>query len=883
MSIKQSKKLSSARIKRFNKAISLASTHDDVEKAVENAVTSLLHDYASHRYGSDNTSLTYPYNTDGLVEFSDGKEPYSILVETKKNVDMSGSNYGLIRILAQVIYYLKRFELEGEHLPDAVVVADQDEIISISADLLYPYLEGEYDWSIAPSSAGAKSTKLVEDLKKDNIAKKVYIHDLSNPDNFNASDFLEDLDSKARLSETVKITATVDNLVKVFTNFSTDVFTSAPGLFDKVITGDRKRVEVFLRSLQDDDEVYIHPKKKKLIVDDKEIFNVNVQAYEQFWQQHKQGRDNYTRKELALIDSCADLIIDEKQRRMKGDFYTPPLWVDKAHEVIESCIGEDWKDEYVVWDMAAGMRNLTRDYRFGDGNLYTSTLFQEDIDLSKAYNKEGYHFQYDFLNDDMNLHDMSLEEIKTFSDEELEKTFKMPVSLIKAMIEKKPIVFFANPPYGQPGTNLGREHKKGVVQSSIGNMMNNMGHAKMEMYTQFLYRTKLFKEIFEYGEDDDLHLFFFGMNHYTSPSFGNFMEDMTSKFHFDKGFMINAGEFNTAASSWGIIFSHWMTQGEKNQKEFTFDVLKSTKDNKIEKITTWTGKRSYKTELISSWMKEIDIPKELSQNQVLTKNGFDSPTSKSIRCNLHKKWMGYLVNIGSSLKKSRGDLQFYSLGAAMANGRDITKDNFERISTTFSIRRAVYNDIAKDKLLWVREKDLFTTPSEDLLTPEFIADCVVFSLFDIKSNQTSLRGYQYKGKSYTVVNEFFPYSVDSMEELAEEHHNADIQDDVIGHSNRFVYQWLEDHKDDISEEAQALLDEAWSLIEDSFPYREQFFQENPRYQINTWDAGWLQVRRMIFGRDRTTDDFLDRKESFDKTLNALGDKIAQAAYEDGVI
>ena len=55
------------------------------------------------------------------------------------------------------------------------------------------------------------------------------------------------------------------------------------------------------------------------------------------------------------------------------------------------------------------------------------------------------------------------------------------------------------------------------------------------------------------------------------------------------------------------------------------------------------------------------------------------------------------------------------------------------------------------------------------------------------------------------------------------------------------------------------------------------------YKGHRWDAGWLQVRRMIFGRDRTTDDFLDRKESFDKTLNALGDKIAQAAYEDGVI
>lgn len=882
MSIKQSKKLSSARIKRFNKAISLASTHDDVEKAVENAVTSLLHDYTSHRYGSDNTSLTYPYNTDGLVEFSDGKESYSILVETKKNVDMSGSNYGLIRILAQVIYYLKRFELEGEHLPDAVVVADQDEIISISADLLYPYLEGKYDWSIAPSSAGAKSTKLVEDLKKDNIAKKVYIHDLSNPDNFNASDFLEDLDSKARLSETVKITATVDNLVKVFTNFSTDVFTSAPGLFDKVITGDRKRVEVFLRSLQDDDEVYIHPKKKKLIVDDKEIFGVNVQAYEQFWQQHKQGRDNYTRKELALIDSCADLIIDEKQRRMKGDFYTPPLWVDKAHEVIESCIGEDWKDEYVVWDMAAGMRNLTRDYRFGDGNLYTSTLFQEDIDLSKAYNKEGCHFQYDFLNDDMNLHDMSLEEIKTFSDEELEKTFKIPVSLIKAMIEKKPIVFFANPPYGQPGTNLGKEHKKDITNNAISHMMHGLGHSKMELFTQFMYRMILVRDLFDYGEDDDFHLFLFSNNYLTSIGFKNFVEKVTTQLHFNQGFLIQGGEFNTAKDSWNIIFSHWSSHGNKNQQKFPFDVLQSTKKGEVEKISTWEAKKIDENNTLSGWFKEIPQGKK-SIDKPGTKNGIDAPTSKTDRSRMSKDALGVLMQAGDALNDARMYVSIFTMGASRGNGRDINKDNFSRACVDFSVKRSVYIDVDNKKELWIRDKDIFTTPSKDLLTPEFIADCIVFSLFDTQSNQTSLRDYQYKGKSYTVVNEFFPYSIKSMEDLAEEHHNSDIQDDVIGHSNRFVYQWLEDHKDDISEEAQALLDEAWSLIEDSFPYREQFFQENPRYQVNTWDAGWLQVRRMIFGRDRTTDDFLDRKESFDKTLDALGDKIAQAAYKDGVI
>lgn len=880
MSIKKTKKLSSARINRFTKAISLASTYDDVEKAIENAVTSLVHDYTSQLYGSGNTSLTYPYNTDGLIKFSDGKESYSILVETKKNVDMSGSNYGLIRILTQVIYYLKRFELEGEHLPDAVVVADKDEIISISADLLYPYLEGEYDWSIAPSSAGAKSTKLVEDLKKDNIAKKVYIHDLSNPNNFNASDFLEDLDSKARLSETVKITATVDNLTKVFINFSTDVF---KGLFDGVIIGDRKRVEVFLRSLQDDDEVYIHPKKKRLIIDDREIFGVNVKAYEQFWQQYKQGRDNYTLKELALIDSCADLIIDEKQRRMKGDFYTPQVWVDKAHEVIESCIGEDWKEKYVVWDMAAGMRNLTRDYRFGDGNLYTSTLFQEDINLSKKYNKEGCHFQYDFLNDDMNLHNMSLEEIKKLSDKELESIFKLPVSLIKAMIAKKPIVFFANPPYGQPGTSQGKKHKKDIEKTALREKMNNLGRAKTELSTQFMHRIQLLKNLFEYSQDDEFHLFLFTPVFFSSPVFARFFDEFLANFHYDKGFMINAGEFNTAASTWAIIFSHFSLEGELNQSKFSFDVMESTKDGILLHLSTWEGKRVWKKKTISDWVKEIKGDKDSSPRQVLTKNGLDAPTAKTVNCVQKKGWIGYFHNDGTSVQRSSRYTGLYSIGYGHGSGMDVTKDNLYRACTAFSIERSVHRMFSKKGNLWVYDKANFTTPSEELLTPEFIADCVVFSLFDSQSNQTSLRDYEYKGKSYTVVNEFFPYSVDAVEELAEDNHNADIQSDVIGQSNRFVYQWLEDHKDDISTEAQDLLDEAWSLIEDSFVYREEFFTENPRYQVNTWDAGWLQVRRMIFGRDRITDDFLDRKDHFDKILDALSDKIAQAAYEDGVI
>lgn len=885
MSTKKSSQLSPARLKKFIKAIDMASTHNDVEKAVENAVTSLLYDYAAKNYGSSNSSLSYPHSTDGLITFADSNNTYSVLVETKKNADMAGSNYGLLRIMAQVIYYLKHFALAGDHVPDAIVIADKNEITSFSADLLYKYLDRDYDWSIAPSSAGRESTQLIKDMKKDNIAKKVYVHNLKDSETFNPADFLDDVDSKARLGEPVKITATVDNILKVFTNFSTDVFVSSPGLFNRSIVGDRKRVELFLRSLQDDDEVYIHPKKRLLIVDEKEVFNIDVRAYESFWQQHKQGRDNYTRKELALIDSVADTLIDEYQRRMKGDFYTPPIWVNKAHDLIEEKLGEDWKEEYVTWDMAAGLRNLTRHYRFGDGKLYTSTLFQEDLELSKAYNQEGNNFQYDFLNDDIDLHNMNLEEIKSLDDDKLAEKFKLPVQLVKDLLDKKPMVFLANPPYGGNGNGTKSEDRKtGIADSAIKGLMDSMGHAKQELYTQFIYRVQLLAELFDYTEDDDFHFFFFfNKGFLTSPSYGKFVTGLTSQFHYESGFMLNAGEFNTAADSWGIIFSHWMTKGEKNQREFTFDVLRSTEEDTIEKLTTWTGKMADKGGTISDWLAETPVKKELSGKQILTKNGVDAPTAKSAYCKLRKGWIGYFNNNGNNVQFSEKHIGMYSMGFAHAHGRDIAEDNFAHTAVTFSIRRAVQEDIEKQGLLWVRDKDIFTKPSDDLLTDEFITDCVVYSLFDPQSNQTSLRNYHYNGKNHTVLNPFFPFSVDQMEQLAEKNHNADIQDDVIGQKDSFIYNWLQDNKEHVSTEAQALLDEVEELYEESFSLRDEHFKLHPRYQVNTWDAGWKQVRTMIFGRDRINDDLLYRKPDFDDKLGTLADKIAQAAYKDGVI
>ena len=109
--------------------------------------------------------------------------------------------------------------------------------------------------------------------------------------------------------------------------------------------------------------------------------------------------------------------------------------------------------------------------------------------------------------------------------------------------------------------------------------------------------------------------------------------------------------------------------------------------------------------------------------------------------------LGVLMQSGNTVAKSEKYMGLFTMGVAQGNGRDVTPANLTRAAVTFSIRRAVQGVIAEQKLLWVRDKDIFTRPPESLLTPEFVADCMVYSLFDRQSNQTSLRGYEYQGRT----------------------------------------------------------------------------------------------------------------------------------------
>ena len=842
----------------------------DVEKAVESAVNTLL--TTGLKKIHPNATITHDYrnNTDGYIEITDTTTPYALLVEAKRDLNLSANKKDRATVYAQVCWYLRNLPTTGARTPSVVVICDTDEIFAMPANKLDKYTTNDtYPWHNYSASTMHQDATLLADLIQDSNLHHVYVHDIQA--GFDPNMFLWAVDAMGQRTKPLRVPINKESMDHVFTRFKMEVLgTDATGLKNK------DEISLFIDILRGNSDIYAHPKNPNtLVVGDKHL-TLDTYRFEQFWSQYVVG--DYTLVELKSLTEVADTLIEETDRRFTGDFWTPPRWVDKAHEYIEDALGGDWKQEYVVVDPACGTLNLTRDYRFKE--LYCSTLFQEELDIASDYNPEATKYQYDFLNDDMQLHEDSMTADKALELARAGK-LKMPQGLVEALAANRPIVFFANPPYGQATSHDGKKQKPGVSATAVTDLMQDMGHAKSELYTQFIWRTKELAKIF--GYTSDFHFFFFNKGFLTSPNFGKFTDELTSEFSFKDGFMMNAGEFSGTSSMWGIIFSHFEVGGS-NQREFDYTVLKSDSDLDINKVANWRGRSVSKGETISDWFADIALPKYKDPNPILTKNGLESPTSKNPPCVPCDGAIGYAHNNGNNVQFSDKYVGMYTMGFASAHGRDITRDNFIRAAVTFSIRRAVQEDIAAKKLLWVRDKDIFTRPPESLLTPEFIADCVVYSLFDRQSNQTSLRDYEYKGKTYRVINELFPYSTTAMLDLAQKHRNRTIEGDLTGETERFVHTWLEDHRDQLSGEALAVLELAWEIIENSFDKRATHAAISPRYQVESWDAGWKQIAAMVFGRERVDNEIYDAYYTqWRDTVRALGDKIARQSQEAGVI
>lgn len=787
----------------------------------------------------DGGTITHPYKCDGMVD----KDLFlRLIIEYKYNEDLHNS-VSRAKVLTQVVFYLKQFELNGDRLPNVVMVGDINEVFVMHTNPLLKFLDEKVDWSAAPSGAYERFPDLVRKIANDSEVNP-YVYDINETFSFKevSDKILEIATNTIR-----KIRITEHNISKIFDDFSRRVLKNA----EKITPNDL--VGIFISAVIDKENCYQHPNNENKLVCHNKQYDINGKYYKTFFSHFEK---EYSPEDKNKFTEISDRLIEDTKRRRSGEFYTPTLFTDYAHKMLSEQLGEDWKEKYVVWDCCWGTGNLTRDYRFKE--LYASTLEQAELDCGQRYNPEATKFVFDFLNDDIS---------NLFGS-------KLPPKLYEALEQNKPIVFFINPPYATASSNMGKGETQGKGKDACKTRIYDkmvkykMQEASKNLFAQFMYRICLIKEHFNLT---DIHIGLFCKPIYLSgTTFEQFRKEFLTNFEYKKGILFNASCFADVSDKWGIDFTIWSNGETSNKMDFIHNLV-SENDGEI-KITG--NKIIYNTDgkkTAKDWIKDRlkNIPIEKVKKPTLS-TGINVKIGNNTNTQIDKNALGCYLNVGNDVYNSALKVAiFTSSDSSNANGISILPENFNEIITIFSARRLVIGN-------WINDKDTFLIPNtEHEKWQEFKNDSIIYSLFQSASQQSSLRNIEFENQTWDIKNEFFFMSKAEIMKLANENNFDFTYNDAKVSEERFVYKKLQEIE--LSKEAQDVLNKAVELTRKSFKYREMFNQEHPEYQIMNWDCGWYQIKAVL------KEYFADDLKEFQNLYKILADKMRPMVYELGFL
>jgi hypothetical protein len=459
------------------------------------------------------------FKSDGIAYSENHK--LRMIIEQKHGFNFN-SVVERAKVVSQVISYIKTIhDTDPTIMPKVAIVGDENECFVLAVKDIINYVSvKEYNWLLPPSSM-YKDETLITDLCEDLVIKELYI--------YNPNDEFDGIVNKIKqISKGVFVprTLTHKNIDRVYQYFTNKIILKQNGKKLKV----NDSVNLFVHIMLHPDSVMLNDKTKLLFTGMfKEPLSISdVSAYKSFTSEYSR---TYTPKQKHAFTAILDRLIEDTTRRKQGEFFTPVIWGDKSHEYVTSIHGENWKEEYIVWDTAWGTGNLTRDYSFKE--LYVSTLNQSDIDTANqmGYNPEATKFQYDFLNDDYD---------------------KLPKNLRNAIESGRKIIVLMNPPYSAGSNSNFTEGGglNGMSNTKIGTEMehNGLGKSKQQLYSQFIYRC------IELGVESIC--VFSPALLMSGSSLQKLRVHMEKKYEFKTGFLMNSSQF-ADVKSWGLSFTIW--------------------------------------------------------------------------------------------------------------------------------------------------------------------------------------------------------------------------------------------------------------------------------------------------------------------------------------
>lgn len=499
-------------------------------------------------------------------------------------------DYDLVAMFAQLILTIGKARTFDKTLPPAFLGAfDGKKIAFVPYNSVMDIFSlNDFNWNVTSSNQTTKEFGIIKEKIENALDKNNYVYDYLK-DEKELKFFIKN--NLAKATESGKILIDKNNFVPIYLRWVEQVkphieFDWEAGKKQNILDNSFYLADLFVddkntSEIEDDtpisDNLFIvfrngHYEIAKENL--KSLFNATIpfkdkKPYEQFWKKYK--RPPLEEFQKYIIDR-KDLLVPQDIRERKGAFFTPRIWVELSQKYIADVLGEDWQEEYYVWDCAAGTGNLlvglTEKHQ-----LFASTLDQSDVNAMHemiAGNQlnllKDHCFQFDFLNDEFLP---------------ISKGGKLPdvlYNIITNEEKRKKLVIYINPPYAEASAtdtinNLTVRHKAGVSQNkTYEKYYPLLGRGINELFIQFLMR--IYKEIpnSKIAEFSTLKIL-------QGQNFSTFRNIFNAKL--EKVFLVPGNSFDNVKGNFPIGFFIWNTEKieifEKIQTEVFIE-----KENQIE-------------------------------------------------------------------------------------------------------------------------------------------------------------------------------------------------------------------------------------------------------------------------------------------------------------
>ena len=813
-----------------------------VEKDVEGLIRAEVTHYAGAEWAS-------PHNCDGFGQWGNVR----LLLEVKLDQDFT-QRKSVCALLGQCLGYQKRFEEQGDEVPNVIMVADKDECFLVPLNTMRQYLDMKIDWSFAPSKGNLQLTHAL----LSSLTTLPWVYNLDACRDF--SSIVEQAEQLAEVGQHT-VRASVDNLPTLFGHWVSRVFKASK----KDDMSPPQKVQVFLDCLFNPEDTYLHPKKASLLITPSasEPVKVNGDQFKSFFAQFEQG---YTPKEVTSFLSMKDRLIEDDARRRQGAFFTPRLWVDEAHKEVSAALGEDWRKDCVVWDCASGTGNLTRDYHDWFCLISTTAEASDTEDMRRNL-WGGIVGQYDFLNEGA--------ESPFFPEGHINTIPPQVDQALKAQATAgKRLVFFINPPYGtanNAGTKVG-DHKSGIAKTVVNGEMKaaKLGSPSQQLYAQFMFRCRKVAE--EYGFADYTIAMYSVPTFLSSGSYRKFRNWWYNCHQYKGGFMFQASNFADVSGRWGISFTVWNSGGTTGN---TANLPIRLTDERDFAVVTDQIKQVYNSDgrEASKWVREpikglkgADAP-QMSSGLKAREKGYGSLAPGALY---------FFGNNANNLQDSATLVYNVSSADTRNHGLSVLPSNFRRAVALFGARKLVTEN-------WINQKDEYLVP--DTAIPgyeQWADDCHIYALLHTSNNCTAMRDVQYKSKSWRIKNNWFWMTrLDALEKLNTSGTLAMYRDAEQEQEDSYFATVLPNLA--LSGEAREVIRLLRELWEKSLPLRGMFYEmravtaKDPDLHLMTHDAGFYQLKHLW--RDHFRIEFDALKDAH----KALAAKLQPGVYTYGFL